>query len=45
MKAQKKLKKLKKNKNLIYLPLKSPPCKKCPALAKGKCKCAVKKIA
>ncbi|MFB1077167.1 hypothetical protein [Photobacterium damselae] len=27
-----------------YLPLKSPPCKRCPALSNGICKCAAKKF-
>ncbi|WP_157509061.1 hypothetical protein [Ferrimonas futtsuensis] len=30
---------------LSMLPLKSPPCKRCPALMGGQCKCAVKKFA
>ncbi|WP_417348285.1 hypothetical protein [Ferrimonas sp.] len=30
---------------LSMLPLKSPPCKHCPALMGGHCKCAVKKFA
>ncbi|BDY03794.1 hypothetical protein F0521_08350 [Ferrimonas sp. YFM] len=30
---------------LTMLPLKSPPCKRCPALMGGQCKCAVKKFA
>ena len=32
-------------KNITYLPLKSPPCKRCPALEHGICKCAAKKFA
>lgn len=28
----------------LQTPIKSPPCKKCPALEKGICKCARKKI-
>jgi hypothetical protein len=31
--------------SLTTLPLKSPPCKRCPALTGGRCKCAMKKIA
>ncbi|MCP4322815.1 MAG: hypothetical protein GY787_13400 [Alteromonadales bacterium] len=30
--------------SLARLPLKSPPCKKCPALNKGLCKCALKRF-
>jgi len=29
---------------LASLPLKSPPCKKCPALRNGLCKCALKRF-
>lgn len=28
----------------VYKPYKSSPCKKCPALASGMCKCALKRI-
>lgn len=31
--------------SLAKLPLKSPACKRCPALAGGNCKCAMKKFA
>ncbi len=31
-------------KSVIHLPLKSPPCKRCPALSNGICKCAAKKF-
>lgn len=31
-------------KSMGHLPLKSPPCKRCPALASGICKCAAKKF-
>jgi len=30
--------------SLFSIPLKSPACKKCPALANGTCKCAAKKF-
>ncbi len=30
--------------SLARLPLKSPPCKKCPALKSGLCKCALKRF-
>lgn len=30
--------------SLASLPLKSPPCKKCPALNSGLCKCALKRF-
>ena len=30
--------------NEVYRPYKSSPCKKCPALAGGMCKCALKRI-
>ncbi|GAL17466.1 hypothetical protein JCM19235_6015 [Vibrio maritimus] len=30
--------------SIAYLPLKSPPCKRCPALSNGICKCAAKKF-
>ncbi|WP_070964229.1 hypothetical protein [Vibrio sonorensis] len=33
-----------KIKSVVNLPLKSPPCKRCPALNSGLCKCAVKKF-
>lgn len=32
-------------KDITYIPLKSPPCKSCPARKGGRCKCAVKKLA
>lgn len=28
----------------LQIPLKSPPCKRCPALDKGICKCAKKRL-
>lgn len=31
-------------KSIVHLPLKSPPCKRCPALSNGVCKCAAKKL-
>ncbi|MHA2938747.1 hypothetical protein ACXJY6_10710 [Vibrio sp. RC27] len=31
-------------KNIATIPIKNPPCKKCPALKLGLCKCAVKKF-
>lgn len=31
-------------KSVGHLPLKSPPCKRCPALSNGICKCAAKKF-
>ncbi|MGL6258605.1 hypothetical protein [Vibrio sp. WXL210] len=31
-------------KSIVHLPLKSPPCKRCPALSNGVCKCAAKKF-
>lgn len=31
-------------KSIIHLPLKSPPCKRCPALQSGICKCAAKRF-
>lgn len=31
-------------KTIVHLPLKSPPCKRCPALSNGVCKCAAKKL-
>ncbi|MFD2176244.1 hypothetical protein [Veronia pacifica] len=31
-------------KSITHLPLKSPPCKRCPALQNGICKCAAKKL-
>lgn len=31
-------------KSVGHLPLKSPPCKRCPALTNGICKCAAKKF-
>ncbi|MGF1834253.1 hypothetical protein [Photobacterium sanguinicancri] len=30
--------------SLARMPLKSPPCKRCPAMGAGLCKCAVKKF-
>ncbi|MBQ4891345.1 hypothetical protein J8L86_15935 [Shewanella sp. MMG014] len=30
--------------SIAQLPLKTPPCKRCPALAGGNCKCAMKKF-
>ena len=30
--------------SIAQVPLKSPPCKRCPALAGGNCKCAMKKF-
>jgi len=30
--------------SLARMPLKSPPCKKCPALGNGLCKCALKRF-
>ena len=30
--------------SIVQIPLKSPPCKRCPALASGNCKCAAKKF-
>ncbi|PSW18031.1 hypothetical protein C9I98_18230 [Photobacterium sanctipauli] len=35
---------LQDNREIARLPLKSPPCKRCPALANGMCKCAAKKF-
>lgn len=32
------------SRNILSIPLKSPACKKCPALANGTCKCAAKKF-
>ncbi len=32
------------NRSVVSLPLKSPPCKRCPALQNGICKCAAKKF-
>ncbi|WP_394199819.1 hypothetical protein [Shewanella waksmanii] len=32
-------------KDITHFPLKSPPCKKCPARQGGQCKCALKKLA
>lgn len=32
------------SRSLVSLPLKSPPCKRCPALTNGVCKCAAKKF-
>ncbi len=40
-----KIQKLSPAASLARLPLKSPPCKRCPALAGGNCKCAMKKFA
>ncbi|MGF1765344.1 hypothetical protein [Aliivibrio kagoshimensis] len=34
-----------KIRSIAYLPLKSPPCKRCPALSNGVCKCALKQMA
>ncbi|OLQ95058.1 hypothetical protein BIY21_07515 [Vibrio ponticus] len=31
-------------KSIVHLPMKSPPCKRCPALSNGVCKCAAKKL-
>lgn len=31
-------------KSVLFIPLKSPPCKQCPALSNGMCKCAAKKF-
>lgn len=31
-------------KSIVHLPMKSPPCKRCPALSGGICKCAAKKF-
>ncbi|MGF1909416.1 hypothetical protein L4C38_08250 [Vibrio kasasachensis] len=31
-------------KSIVHLPFKSPPCKRCPALSHGVCKCAAKKL-
>lgn len=31
-------------KTIMHLPLKSPPCKRCPALSNGICKCAAKQL-
>ncbi|WP_114764958.1 hypothetical protein [Vibrio rhodolitus] len=31
-------------KSIVHLPMKSPPCKRCPALSNGICKCAAKKL-
>ncbi|MGI2029664.1 hypothetical protein [Endozoicomonas acroporae] len=30
--------------SILHIPLKSPPCKQCPAKASGICKCAAKKF-
>ncbi|WP_260260477.1 hypothetical protein [Vibrio intestinalis] len=30
--------------SIVHLPMKSPPCKRCPALSNGVCKCAAKKL-
>lgn len=43
-KFHKQTEKYKLNK-ILMRPLKSRPCRKCPALSKGICKCAVKKYA
>jgi len=32
------------NQHLARLPMKSPPCKRCPALSGGLCKCALKRL-
>jgi len=36
--------KVSSSQQLASLPLKSPPCKKCPALRNGLCKCALKRF-
>ncbi len=35
---------IKVKRSVMHLPLKSPPCKRCPALANGICKCAAKRF-
>ncbi|WP_156925654.1 hypothetical protein [Shewanella fidelis] len=34
----------KKSVSILQIPLKSPPCKRCPAKMGGNCKCAAKKL-
>ncbi|WP_163370099.1 hypothetical protein [Endozoicomonas acroporae] len=36
--------KSRREQSILHIPLKSPPCKQCPAKANGICKCAAKKF-